>query len=154
MTQIVSSDNRIICHQFTSYILPNALVAEFEICIEDYCINNSVKHYQLLCFYRNKSCVLIRDVRGVNALLLLMLVTTHHTKHMLNYEYLTSARIMHIFSSPEPLGSQGELIVYPSRRRRPSSLHHFQRSSFLKPLGQSKPNFMWSLLGKGERKFV
>ena len=29
--------------------------------------------------------------------------------------------------------------------------HHFQRSS-LKPLGQSKPNFMWSLLGKGERK--
>ena len=27
--------------------------------------------------------------------------------------------------------------------------HHFQRSSSLKPLGQSKPNFIWSLLGKG-----
>ena len=24
--------------------------------------------------------------------------------------------------------------------------HHFQRSFSLKPLGQSKPNFMWSLL--------
>ena len=34
------------------------------------------------------------------------------------------------------------------------SVHHFQRSSSLKPLGQSKPNFMWSLLGKGERKFI
>ena len=32
--------------------------------------------------------------------------------------------------------------------------HHFQTSSPLKPLGQSKPNFMWSLLGKGERKFI
>ena len=32
--------------------------------------------------------------------------------------------------------------------RRPS-IHHFQRSS-PKPLGQSKPNFMWSLLGSGE----
>ena len=58
-----------------------------------------------------------------------------------------------IFSSPEPLGSQGELIVYPSSRR-PSVVHHFQISSSLKPLGQSKPNFMWSLLGKGERKFI
>ena len=37
--------------------------------------------------------------KGVNAQLLLMLVTTHHTKHMLNYECLTSARIMHIFES-------------------------------------------------------
>ena len=68
-----------------------------------------------------------------------------------------------VISSPEPLGSQGELIVYPSSRRpsssvRPSvvrpSVHHFQRSSPLKPLDQSKPNFMWSLLGKGERKFI
>ena len=54
-------------------------------------------------------------------------------------------------SSPEPLGSQGELIVYPLSRR--PSVHHFQRSS-QKLLGQSKPNFMWSLLGKGERKFI
>ena len=29
-----------------------------------------------------------------------------------------------------------------------------QTSSPLKPLGQSNPNFMWSLLGKGERKFI
>ena len=29
-----------------------------------------------------------------------------------------------------------------------------QRSSSPKPLGQSKPNFMWSLHGSGERKFV
>ena len=48
-----------------------------------------------------------------------------------------------IFSSPELLGSQGELIVYPSSRRpsvrRPSSsVHHFQRSSRLKPLDWRK----------------
>ena len=58
----------------------------------------------------------------------------------------------------EPLGSQRELIVYPSSRRpsvarRPSVVHHFQRSP-LKLLGQSNPNFMWSLLGKGERKLI
>ena len=58
-----------------------------------------------------------------------------------------------IFSSPEPLGSQGELIVYQSSRRpsvRPSSVRRrkqFQTSSSPKPLGRSKPNFMWSLLG-------
>ena len=52
-----------------------------------------------------------------------------------------------LFSSPEPSGSQGELIVYPCSVVRPSSVrpssvvHHFQRSSPLKPLGQSKPNF-------------
>ena len=57
-----------------------------------------------------------------------------------------------IISSPEPLGSQSELIVYPLSRCRPLSV--FQRSSPLKPLGQSKPNFIWSLLGKGERKFI
>ena len=45
----------------------------------------------------------------------------------------------------------GELIVYPwsgVRRRRPSSVaHNAQTSSSQKPLGRSKPNFMWSLLG-------
>ena len=56
-------------------------------------------------------------------------------------------------SSPEPLGSQGELIVYPSSRRL-SAVHHFQRSSSLKPLGQSEPNFMWSILWKGDPKFI
>ena len=62
---------------------------------------------------------------------------------------------VHIISSPEPLGSQGELIVYPSswrpsvRRRRPSSVvvHNAQRSSSPKPLGRSKPNFMKTILG-------
>ena len=29
-----------------------------------------------------------------------------------------------------------------------------QISSSLKLLGQSKPNFIWSILGKGERKFI
>ena len=32
--------------------------------------------------------------------------------------------------------------------------HHFQRSSSLKQLSQSKPNFMWSLLRKAERKNI
>ena len=62
-----------------------------------------------------------------------------------------------IISSPEPLGSQGELIVYPCSGVRPSSSvvrPQFQPSSPLKPLGQSKPNFMWSLFWKGEQKFV
>ena len=54
---------------------------------------------------------------------------------------------MSVFSSPEPLGSQGELIVYPASRRPSYVVHHFQRSSSLKQLGQSKPNF---ILGKGE----
>ena len=34
---------------------------------------------------------------GVNALLLLTHITTHHTKLVLNYEYFSSAQIMHIF---------------------------------------------------------
>ena len=45
---------------------------------------------------------------------------------------LISAADVNSFSSPEPLGSQGELIVYPSSRRPSvrlrSSVHHFQRS--------------------------
>ena len=48
----------------------------------------------------------------------------------------------------------GELIVYQwSGVRRPSVrpssvvVHNAQRSSSPKPLGRSKPNFMWSLLG-------
>ena len=32
--------------------------------------------------------------------------------------------------------------------------HYFQTVSSLKPLRQSKPNFTWSLLGKGERNFI
>ena len=52
----------------------------------------------------------------------------------------------------------GELIVYPLSgvRRRTSSVvvHNGQTSFSQKPLGRSKPNFMWSLLVKGERNFV
>ena len=62
---------------------------------ENYCINTSVTHYYLLCFNGNESRVLIRDVRGVNARLLLMFITRHHAKHMLNCGYLTAAGIMH-----------------------------------------------------------
>ena len=65
------------------------------------------------------------------------------------------AMAIYIFSSPEPSGSQGELIVYPCsgiwrrcRRRRQQFLTSFP----LKPLSQSKPNFMRSLLRKGGRK--
>ena len=65
-----------------------------------------------------------------------------------------------VFSSPEPKAHRlaYRIPMDPAsvvrRRRRPSDRSHFQTSSPLKPLGQSKPNFMWSLLGKGERKFV
>ena len=41
--------------------------------------------------------------------------------------------------------------------RRSSSLSvrsQFQTSSPLKPLGQSKPNFMWSLPGKGAKFYI
>ena len=38
----------------------------------------------------------------------------------------------------------GELIVYPWSV---VVVHNAQTSSSQKPLGQSKPNFMWSLLG-------
>ena len=31
---------------------------------------------------------------------------------------------------------------------------HYYQTSSLKLLGQSKPNFMWSLLGKKERKLM
>ena len=63
-----------------------------------------------------------------------------------------------IISSPEPK-AHGELIGYPwsgvSRPSSPSIVRpQFQTSSLLKPLGQSKPSFIWSLLGKGERKFI
>ena len=46
----------------------------------------------------------------------------------------------------------GELIVYlaPASVRR----SQFQRSSSLKSLGQSKPNFMWSILRKEEQKLI
>ena len=48
----------------------------------------------------------------------------------------------------------GELIVYACSVVRCPSVHHIQRSFSPKPLGQSKPNFIWSLHGSGERKFI
>ena len=86
---------------------------------------------------------------------LLCLYDTSSCKSILEFLFLqkkTDVTPPPLFSSPEPLGSQGELIVYPSSRH--PSVHHFQTSSPLKLLGQSKPNFMWSLLGKGEPKFI
>ena len=72
--------------------------------------------------------------------------------------FLSYMHIILNLSSPEPFSSQGELIVYPPSRRpsivRYLSVHNFQRSASLKPLGQSKLNFKWILLGKGEQKFV
>ena len=66
-----------------------------------------------------------------------------------------------LFSSPEQLGSQGELIVYPCSVVIVVVVvvvvvvvHTFQSSSSLKPLGQSNSNFMWSILRKGEQKFI
>ena len=56
--------------------------------------------------------------------------------------------IISLVSSPEPLGS----LV--SHGPCPSVVYHFQRSSSPKPLGLSKPKFIWSLTGMGERKFV
>ena len=61
------------------------------------------------------------------------------------------------FSSPEPLGSQDELIVYPwSGVRRPSVRRRHPQCSniFSETAWPIKANFMWCLLGKGERKFI
>ena len=59
------------------------------------------------------------------------------------------------FSSPEP---KAHWWAYSIGRPLSSVCmyvcQHFQTSSPLKPLGWLKPNFMWSLLGMGERKFV
>ena len=68
--------------------------------VTDYCINTSVSRYHWACINENKSRVLIREFTfecAVNAQLLFILFTRHHAKHVGNYEYLTSARIMHIF---------------------------------------------------------
>ena len=52
----------------------------------------------------------------------------------------------------------GELIVYPCSVNVVVVVvvvvHTFQSTSSLKPLGQSNSNFMWSILRKGEQKFV
>ena len=47
-----------------------------------------------------------------------------------------------------------ETVPHIPMVRRPSVVVQNAQTSFLKPLAGSKPYFMWSLLGKGERKFV
>ena len=63
-----------------------------------------------------------------------------------------ASRYMPAFAAT--LGSQGKLTVYPCSVVVVVVVHTFKSSSFLKPLGQSNSNFMWSILRKGERKFV
>ena len=77
---------------------------------------------------------------------------SHDVAQMFSCHFITHAKylvkiIIGLFSSPEPSGSQGELIVYPCSGVHPSSVHNVQTSSPLKPLGQLKPNFMSGLLG-------
>ena len=85
----------------------------------------------------------------------LIVFKTHLGKWILvNFEG-TSLNFSMIFPLLAHLSQRliGELIGYPwsgvrpSVRRRPSSVHNAQTSSSQKPLGRSKQNFMWSLLG-------
>ena len=76
---------------------------------------------------------------------------------MLYLAKISGERLQDHWSSGSAHVSQrliGELIGYPRsgvRRSSSSSVRpQFQTSSPLKPLGHSKPNFVWSLLGKGE----
>ena len=68
--------------------------------------------------------------------------------------------LLSLFSSTEPLGSQGKLIVYRCSVVVVVVLvafvivHNVQTSFPLKPLGQSKQNFMWSILMKGECPYM
>ena len=114
----------ILCRFFTAYFILNHLNVNFNI---------------LIIWIREKGSVFFLHVP----------ISRNHGG-LCSEGYLLSlgARTDCVISSPEPLGSQGEL-----RAGVRPSVHHFQRSS-LKPLDQSKPNFIWSLLGKGEPKFV
>ena len=67
-----------------------------------------------------------------------------------------SGQLLFFISSPKPkahrLAYRILMVRRPSGVHRLSSVvrpsvHNAQRSSSPKPLGQSKPNFMWSLLG-------
>ena len=49
--------------------------------------------------------------------------------------------------------TQGGCLPLPQSYKHVND-HHFQTSFPLKPLGQSKPNFMWSLLGMWEQMFI
>ena len=56
--------------------------------------------------------------------------------------------IFSVFSSPEDTHGPASVVVV---ERRPATISNVFSSE---RLGQSSPNFMWSLLGKGERKFI
>ena len=75
--------------------------------------------------------------------------------YMLNMGYpldIFVSVIIFIISLPEP---KAHRYAYRIPMVRPSSavVHNAQTSS-QKPLGRSKQNFIWSLLGMGKRKFV
>ena len=59
---------------------------------------------------------------------------------------------MGLFSSPEPKALYTH--VPESVVVHPFIVHNVQTSSSPKSLAQSKPNFVWSLYGKGEQKFA
>ena len=75
---------------------------------------------------------------------------------MRQLSYLAMSWLFCLFSSPEPkahwwayrIGRPLSCIVCPS------AIHTFSTSSPQKKLGQPKSNFIWSLSGMGERKFV
>ena len=96
---------------------------------------------------------------GKRELICLLLFTCNYVVSVWRgFLFLWVLGIGYVISSPEPDGSQGELIVYTfsgvGNRRRGRGRQQFQTSFPLKPLSQSKPNCMWSLLGKGEQKFI
>ena len=62
--------------------------------------------------------------------------------------------VNNLFSSPEPSGSQGANAPASVNVVVVVVVHNVQTSSTLNPLGQSKTDFLWSLLGKGKRKFI
>ena len=74
--------------------------------------------------------------------------------HWCTWLNISLKKLQLIFSTPEP---KAHWWAYSIGMPPSSVVHrcqHFQTSSPLKPLGQLKPNFIWSLHGLGERKFV
>ena len=54
-----------------------------------------------------------------------------------------------VFSSPEPSGSQGELIVYPCSGVRPSSVHNFKHLLLWNRLANQSQILCGASLGRG-----
>ena len=114
----------------------------FNVLLNILCMPDPLQHSKV-----NKSCCLILQERALSYLSSCIDQVNSFGDILQLVIVELIYKVIAIFSSPEPSGSQGELIVYPcsgvrpSSVRRPSVVHHFQRSSPLKPLGQSKPNF-------------